>query len=345
MRHGCISSTRSQFPLVERCLGLVFDCLLKKDGSPFGISLYRMLAQTDIKQTFSEAMTESIAEEHLPVMDLDEAFSTEAAAQPIEVVEEPSAIVSELTPDVFLNGHQELLPVADQPALDIPSLPDAILEPPTMDDVIFETVDGLPPPVTEPLDDLPIPVEEPTTADFDMIMDPVEGKTEVTAPIETLSELKDSPKSPQATGSSEMKTEHTPTSSASEQDHVYVTERAPIAIQIPQDLRLPYSSRQTGIVYDPRMRFHSELDSNDDIHPEDPRRIYEIYRAIVEAGLVEDFTEEISLVKFPPGYQLLTRIEARLALRSEIELAHKPEHHKWVEDLRCKFVILSSASF
>jgi hypothetical protein len=56
----------------------------------------------------------------------------------------------------------------------------------------------------------------------------------------------------------------------------------------PPDPVLPYSSSRTGLVYDPRMRYHTEIGANeDDIHPEDPRRIFEIFNELKNAGLVE----------------------------------------------------------
>jgi histone deacetylase 6 len=54
----------------------------------------------------------------------------------------------------------------------------------------------------------------------------------------------------------------------------------------PKFKALPYASAQTGLVYDVRMRFHVEaIPTEDDVHPEDPRRIHAIFEAFVQAGL------------------------------------------------------------
>lgn len=98
---------------------------------------------------------------------------------------------------------------------------------------------------------------------------------------------------------------------------------------------LPYSSTQSGLVYDVRMRFHTEPPSSilgeDDIHPEDPRRIYAIYQALVEAGLVYDEGSEVVNHDFQ-----LYRIEARNALPAEICLVHTRDHFLWVKNLQRK---------
>ncbi|CAD0054141.1 unnamed protein product [Aureobasidium pullulans] len=54
--------------------------------------------------------------------------------------------------------------------------------------------------------------------------------------------------------------------------------------------QLPYSTSQTGLVYDVRIRFNVEVrpEVNQGVHPEDPRRIYAIYKELVDAGLVDD---------------------------------------------------------
>jgi histone deacetylase 6 len=116
----------------------------------------------------------------------------------------------------------------------------------------------------------------------------------------------------------------------------------------PPDPVLPYSSSRTGLVYDPRMRFHTELGATeDDIHPEDPRRIYEIYRELVLAGLVEtdtsnsvtDSDDSGSSVCYPR--QRLLRINSRLASAAEICLVHTQAHYEWVEGLARKSYLLT----
>ena len=89
---------------------------------------------------------------------------------------------------------------------------------------------------------------------------------------------------------------------------------------------LPISSLKSGLCYDVRMRYHATVDA-DDMHPEDPRRILEIYKAICMAGLVDD-----------PGWSgvkkhddLMERIDAREVTREEALLVHTAEHWQFLE--------------
>ena len=109
----------------------------------------------------------------------------------------------------------------------------------------------------------------------------------------------------------------------------------------PPDPVLPYSSSRTGLVYDPRMRYHTEIGANeDDIHPEDPRRIFEIFNELKNAGLVEtdhsssvaDSDDSASSASYPR--QRLLRINARLATPAEVCLVHDPAHFEWVMSLK-----------
>jgi histone deacetylase 6 len=84
---------------------------------------------------------------------------------------------------------------------------------------------------------------------------------------------------------------------------------------------LPYANRRTGICYDVRMRFHATID-DDEMHPEDPRRIMEIYKAIVEAGLVDD-PNYVGAVK---KGDLMIGIDARPVTKQEALLVHSQEH-------------------
>jgi histone deacetylase 6 len=114
-----------------------------------------------------------------------------------------------------------------------------------------------------------------------------------------------------------------------------------VVIQHFADPALPYASSRTGLVYDARMRFHTELGaSEDDIHPEDPRRIWEIFNELVQAGLVDDDSEPNA--PFHP-FRLM-RIQARLAEPAEICLVHSRKHYEWVEDLESQLLSLSSLS-
>lgn len=101
----------------------------------------------------------------------------------------------------------------------------------------------------------------------------------------------------------------------------------------PRSLALPFATLKTGLVYDPRMRFHAELpneSSMDDIHPEDPRRIHSIFEEIREAGLVrgpESSDDE-------DHDEFCWRIGIRPAERHEILLIHTEEHYDFVSSLR-----------
>ncbi|EXJ55243.1 histone deacetylase 6/10 [Cladophialophora yegresii CBS 114405] len=90
---------------------------------------------------------------------------------------------------------------------------------------------------------------------------------------------------------------------------------------------LPISTLPTGLCYDDRMRYHAEVaaTSAENVHPEDPRRIYYIFKELCEAGLVDD-------KDYPPMVeQPLRRIDAREATKEEILLIHDEEdHYKFV---------------
>lgn len=88
---------------------------------------------------------------------------------------------------------------------------------------------------------------------------------------------------------------------------------------------LPLASLATGLCYDVRMRYHCEVRPTSDVHPEDPRRIYYIYKELCRAGLVvdEDSTH-------PLDAQTLKRIPARNATEDEICLVHTAAHFAFV---------------
>jgi hypothetical protein len=83
---------------------------------------------------------------------------------------------------------------------------------------------------------------------------------------------------------------------------------------------LPISSLRTGFCYDIRMRFHQTVDYRD-THPEDPRRIYRIYKELALAGLIED-RETLSV----NNEELMMRLRARYATEEEILLVHSKDH-------------------
>ncbi|KAJ5177286.1 Histone deacetylase clr3 [Penicillium canariense] len=89
---------------------------------------------------------------------------------------------------------------------------------------------------------------------------------------------------------------------------------------------LPVGSLATGLCYDVRMRYHCEVRPTSDVHPEDPRRIYYIYKELCRAGLVDDAESTRPLAP-----QTLKRIDARNATEEEITLIHSEAHFAFVK--------------
>jgi len=90
---------------------------------------------------------------------------------------------------------------------------------------------------------------------------------------------------------------------------------------------LPVSTLPTGLCYDERMRYHAEVAINESsYHPEDPRRIYYIFKELCEAGLVDDYKSRRPLVRQP-----LLRIDAREATQEECCLIHTRKHWEFVK--------------
>lgn len=120
-------------------------------------------------------------------------------------------------------------------------------------------------------------------------------------------------------------------------------EQPSLASPVPEPSRnhgLPVASLPTGLCYDMRMRYHCEMEPHADrveIHPEDPRRIYEIYRALCLAGLVEDTMSKMPIVHNP-----LHRIYAREATQAEICLVHDLNHFIAVAKTKGLYFIISS---
>ena len=91
----------------------------------------------------------------------------------------------------------------------------------------------------------------------------------------------------------------------------------------------------TGCCYDVRMKMHMNADFSPSAHhPEDPRRIHEIFEAFKRTGLVYTGPESKlpQILKATPT-RYMWRIPARDATREEICLAHAPEHLAWVESI------------
>lgn len=92
---------------------------------------------------------------------------------------------------------------------------------------------------------------------------------------------------------------------------------------------LPLASLPSGLCYDVQMRYHCEVRPTSDVHPEDPRRIYYIYKELCRAGLVDDIESTRPLVAQP-----LRRIGARNATEEEISLVHTEAHYAFVKSTK-----------
>ncbi|KAK5304086.1 Histone deacetylase hda1 [Exophiala xenobiotica] len=113
-----------------------------------------------------------------------------------------------------------------------------------------------------------------------------------------------------------------------EYDDSLLSDTSSEADEVPKPQRgLPVSQLPTGLCYDDRMRYHAEVaaTSGENVHPEDPRRIYYIYKELCEAGLVDD-KKYPSMVDMP-----LLRIDAREATRDECLLVHTRDHYEFVK--------------
>lgn len=125
-------------------------------------------------------------------------------------------------------------------------------------------------------------------------------------------------------------------SDANVADSLAPTDFVQVLIPKTKSAALPYSSSQSGLVYDSLMRRHAEpihYDSDGEeivepeLHPEDPRRIKVIFDILMEAGLVADLPSSEQ-----SEYQL-RRIPTRHATRAEICTVHTEDHFRWVESL------------
>jgi histone deacetylase 6 len=92
---------------------------------------------------------------------------------------------------------------------------------------------------------------------------------------------------------------------------------------------LAISRLPTGLCYDERMRYHSEVSATtgENVHPEDPRRIYFIFKELKEAGLVAYEDDKSNLLVDLP----LLRIDAREATEEECCLVHTQTHYDFVK--------------
>lgn len=104
-----------------------------------------------------------------------------------------------------------------------------------------------------------------------------------------------------------------------------------IIVVPPTKPQLFYSPLKTGLVYDVRMRYHAKIFTSYfeyiDPHPEDPRRIYRIYKKLAEAGLIQDS----SLSGIDEIGPLMVKIPIREASAEEILEVHSEEHLGFIE--------------
>lgn len=95
--------------------------------------------------------------------------------------------------------------------------------------------------------------------------------------------------------------------------------------------KIHYTPLKTGLCYDVRMRYHAKIFTSYfeyiDPHPEDPRRIYRIYKILAENGLIKDpmlsGVEDIG--------DLMLKIPVREATTEEILEVHSKEHLDFIE--------------
>ena len=95
--------------------------------------------------------------------------------------------------------------------------------------------------------------------------------------------------------------------------------------------QIHYTPLKTGICYDVRMRYHAKIFTSYfeyiDPHPEDPRRIYRIYKILAENGLINDPT----LSGVNDIGDLMLKIPIRAATAEEILEVHSKEHLEFIE--------------
>ncbi|CCF59742.1 hypothetical protein KAFR_0H03320 [Kazachstania africana CBS 2517] len=92
-----------------------------------------------------------------------------------------------------------------------------------------------------------------------------------------------------------------------------------------------YIPLKTGLCYDVRMRYHAKIFTSYfeyiDPHPEDPRRIYRIYKILAENGLIND----TMLSGVDDIGDIMLKIPVREATADEILEVHSREHLEFLE--------------
>ncbi|CCK71615.1 histone deacetylase HDA1 KNAG_0H02010 [Huiozyma naganishii CBS 8797] len=97
--------------------------------------------------------------------------------------------------------------------------------------------------------------------------------------------------------------------------------------------KLRYTPLKTGLCYDVRMRYHAKIFTSYfeyiDPHPEDPRRIYRIYKILAENGLITD----PMLSGIDDIGDLMLKIPVREATSQEVLEVHSKEHLEFIESV------------
>lgn len=95
--------------------------------------------------------------------------------------------------------------------------------------------------------------------------------------------------------------------------------------------QLLYTPLRTGFCYDVRMRYHAKIVTSAfdyvDPHPEDPRRIYRVYKALAESGIIID----PKLEGLDEVGDLMQKVPIRFASDDELLLVHTKEHVEFLK--------------
>lgn len=133
-----------------------------------------------------------------------------------------------------------------------------------------------------------------------------------------------------STTTSSTSTTTTPDASQSNELTTKDSKNTKIVVVPPTTPQLFYVPLKTGLVYDVRMRYHAKIFTSYyeyiDPHPEDPRRIYRIYKLLAEAGLITDSSLSGSDDLGP----LMEKIPIREATAEEILNVHSEEHLRYI---------------
>ncbi|CAX39722.1 histone deacetylase, putative [Candida dubliniensis CD36] len=174
------------------------------------------------------------------------------------------------------------------------------------------------------VDDETNPIEMEELSEVDDETNPIEMEEEVTT---TTAGTYDTVH-PQEPSTKKIKLEEPETESDS--NGIIVNEPQVVVVP-PKKPQLFYTPLKTGLVYDVRMRYHAKVFTSYseyiDPHPEDPRRIYRIYKKLVEAGIVLD----PSLAGINEIGPFMLKIPIREATAEEILEVHSEDHLKFIQ--------------